>query len=487
MSSSMKPPGENRSSATRKWARVAPGAPVVLSQVEGDSFAAEQYRNLAFQVEQRKREQEDGSFVLATSSSDPGAGKTLTALNLALTLAREGERRVLLVEGDLWKPTFSQYLEIEDSTPGMAQVLAGESTVDDAVATVWGTELDVLWAGQSGRTTGLMAQRRLARVVEEMKAEYEVVVIDSPPVMLASGRSLADCADAVLVLVRAGQTKRRGIEEALSALSPDKVLGFVLNGARASNEKGYAYYAGYSRATEQAHPGDGRKRRWKVLGAIATAAVSVAAAYWLLGSEGDFSAVPELDQAAAVSTPLPEEVALESRVPSVHAELIAGARAAAAAVQSYDIDYVVLDYPAGDPGAERGTAADLVVRAFRQVGVDLQQEIHQDLVSNLSIYGALEPDRSIDHRRVRNLMLWFERHANRIADSTDWRAGDVVFWATDRPGWVNHVGIISDRASTEGGPQVIHHFKADNSGSEDDSLSRWPIVGHFRWTPPPGG
>jgi uncharacterized protein YijF (DUF1287 family) len=367
-------------------------------------------------------------------------------------------------------------------------VLAGESSTEDAVATVWGTELDVLWAGELGRTTGLMAQRRLSRFVEEMRSTYEVVVIDAPPVMLASGRALADCSDAVLVLVRAGQTKRRGIEEVLSVLAPDKVLGFVLNGARQTSEKGYAYYAGYARASERVHGAGSQPPRWKrVAGAVATAVVAIAAGYWLLRPDRGEPLAAPIAAARPEAAELPAGP-LESDSSAV-AGLVEGARNAARAVERYDIGYVVLDYPGGDPGLERGNAADLVVRAFRQAGLDLQQEIHEDLLQSPDAYGALEPDHSIDHRRVRNLMTWLERNATSLGTepSADWRAGDVVFWATDAAGRPNHVGVLSDRLAENGNRLVIHHFKADSSGSEADVLTRWPIAGHFRWNPPRGG
>ncbi len=486
MSKRIKPPGKGKSSQDRRWASVAPGAPVVLSQLEADSFAAEQYRNLSFQVEQRKRELGNGSLVVATSSSDPGAGKTLTALNLALTLARDGEQRVLLVEGDLWKPTLRSYLEIDESTPGLAQVLAGECATEDAVHTVWGTELDVLWAGDLGRTTGLMAQRRLTRFVEEMRSTYEVVIIDAPPVMLASGRALADCADTILVLVRSGQTKRRGIEEALSALTPDKVLGFVLNGARQTSEKGYAYYAGYARATEKAHGPAAPPQRWKRTAvAVATGVLALAVGYWLLRSDSG-ERQPEIAASTETTamTALPAEQTSALEPSGSVADLLEGARTAARTVRSYHVGYVLLDFPGGDPGLERGNAADLVVRAFRRAGLDLQQEIHEDLLQSPEVYGALEPDRSIDHRRVRNLMTWLERHATTLDTdpSGDWQPGDVVFWATDAPGRINHVGVVSDRLADNGTRMVIHHFKTDPTGAEADMLTRWPIAGHFRWT-----
>ena len=147
----------------------------------------------------------------------------------------------------------------------------------------------------------------------------------------------------------------------------------------------------------------------------------------------------------------------------------------------------MLDFPGGDPGPDRGTAADLVVRAFRSAGLDLQQEIHDDLLQSPASYGASEADTSIDHRRVRNLMVWLTRHGIELqpAAATDWQPGDVVFWATDDPSWANHTGVVSDRRAESGNLRVIHHFKdsPDGRGAEEDVLTRWPIVGHFRWVP----
>jgi capsular exopolysaccharide synthesis family protein len=486
-----------RSPEDRRWARVVPGTPVFQSQVEGDSYAAEQYRNLAFQIEQRKQEHDERCLVVAVSSSDPGAGKTLTSLNLALTLARDGERRVLLVEGDLWKPTMGEYLDVDSRTPGMAQVLGGSATIEDSVTTVWGTGLDVVLAGETGPTTGLMAHRRLSRAVEEMRSAYEVVVIDSPPIVLASGRALASCADSVLAVVRAGQSKRRGIEEALSILGPDKVLGLVLNAARQPSDKGYAYYSGYADAKRRGPAETAkRNRRWmRIGGAVLSAVAAVALGVWLLRSDSEeLPDIESLDtEAVAAAEALEGE---QSATPSQEgagtavSDLLEGARTAADAVTRYDVSYVQLDYPGGDPGLERGNAADLIVRAFRQAGLDLQQEVHEDLLSSPGAYGASEADTSIDHRRVRSLMTYFSRNAVELGTEVDgdWQPGDVVAWSTDVRGRPNHLGVVSDRRG-ENGWLVIHHFKgsATGRGTEDDSLDRWPIEAHYRWTAPPGG
>src|SRR5215510_7671511 len=115
---------------------------------------------------------------------------------------------------------------------------------------------------------------------------------------------------------------------------------------------------------------------------------------------------------------------------------------------SYDPSYVKLAYPNGDVPVESGVCADVIVRAFRQGGVDLQKEVHEDMNGNFKKYpqkwGAKKPDRNIDHRRVANLMTWFERRGKNLALSDnlkDYRAGDVVAWELDNGRL--HIGLIS--------------------------------------------
>jgi len=164
--------------------------------------------------------------------------------------------------------------------------------------------------------------------------------------------------------------------------------------------------------------------------------------------------------------------------------IVAGARAQIGTV--YDADYVQIPYPNGDVASDRGACADVVVRAFRKAGFDLQQLVHDDMTADLKAYpqldGLTRPDSNIDHRRVLIQMCYFARHGLTVTSEVspgtlaDWQPGDVVYWKT--PGNRQHAGVLSDSATADGVPLVIHN------GSvciEQNCLTRWKIIGHFRY------
>ncbi len=180
--------------------------------------------------------------------------------------------------------------------------------------------------------------------------------------------------------------------------------------------------------------------------------------------------------------------------PSLAERLVEGARLSLEHAPRYDRGYVRLRYPGGDPGWERGACTDLVVRAFRHAGVDLQRLVHEDISRAPEAYGISSPDANIDHRRTRNFKKFFERHARALPKEileetlSAWRPGDVVIWnltPATRPGAPNHTGIVSDRRSEDGVPLVIHHNCTRHGGTdypaEEDCLSKWPVLGHYRW------
>lgn len=216
----------------------------VITYSAPPSFAAEQYRSLAVQVEERINPIGTWGYALTVTSPEEGAGKTLTSLNLALTLTRGQERRVLLVEGDLWRPQLHSYFDPEwTDRPGLLQVLEKRLPLSEAVVGVEDTSLEVLMAGATGVAGDVMSGRRMSEILTEVRSSYEIVVIDSPPLgLLASTRSLATRSDGVVLVVRAGQSKRKGIEKALAALGPEKTVGVVLNGMRMSLRGYRGYY-----------------------------------------------------------------------------------------------------------------------------------------------------------------------------------------------------------------------------------------------------
>ena len=153
----------------------------------------------------------------------------------------------------------------------------------------------------------------------------------------------------------------------------------------------------------------------------------------------------------------------------------------------YDGSYRALKYPMGDVPSHLGVCTDLVVRAYRAVGVDLQVMVHEDMRKSFRAYptrwGLTRPDRNIDHRRVPNLRRFLERQQAELPisdNAADYRAGDLVTWLL--PGNLPHIGVVSSRTVPgTSRPMIIHNIGA--GPVEDDTLFRFPITGHYRFHP----
>jgi uncharacterized protein YijF (DUF1287 family) len=152
----------------------------------------------------------------------------------------------------------------------------------------------------------------------------------------------------------------------------------------------------------------------------------------------------------------------------------------------YSAAYKNISYPNGDVRKDRGACTDVVVRALRGAGYDLQKLIHEDISRNWKLYpshwGLDHPDPNIDHRRVPNQMVFFERYGQKLTHKVSkqtraqWQPGDIVCWKTGPRRW--HIGVLSDGLNRRGWPLVVHN------GSvcvEADCLTRWPIIGHYRF------
>jgi len=150
---------------------------------------------------------------------------------------------------------------------------------------------------------------------------------------------------------------------------------------------------------------------------------------------------------------------------------------------SYDPAYYSITYPNGDVPPDRGVCTDVVIRAYRKVGIDLQKEVHEDMLANFDKYpklwGLSRPDTNIDHRRVPNLMRFFARHGSAKPVSIraeDYTPGEVVFW--NLGSGVQHVGIVSGKRSAEGQRYLIIHNIGGGQVLED-CLFRYEITGHY--------
>jgi len=151
----------------------------------------------------------------------------------------------------------------------------------------------------------------------------------------------------------------------------------------------------------------------------------------------------------------------------------------------YDPSYQKLDYPNGDVAIETGVCSDVIVRAFRKGGIDLQKDVHDDMKSNFSAYptkwGLSAPDANIDHRRVPNLQTFFTRKGKVLttnSDSENYLPGDVVTW--DLGGGIDHVGIVSNVWYKPSQRYLIVHNIGAGTRMED-VLFAWKITGHYRY------
>lgn len=154
----------------------------------------------------------------------------------------------------------------------------------------------------------------------------------------------------------------------------------------------------------------------------------------------------------------------------------------------YDPVYVALAYPGGDVPMVRGVCTDVVIRAYRAIGVDLQVAIHQDMRQAFSAYpssGRSVPDRNIDHRRVRNMLVFFARagaSAPKSLDAADYLPGDIVMW--DVSG-LAHTGLVVTATAPGSDRRLIVH-NIGSGAQLEDILFEFPITGHFRYMPATG-
>jgi len=152
----------------------------------------------------------------------------------------------------------------------------------------------------------------------------------------------------------------------------------------------------------------------------------------------------------------------------------------------YDPRYFVIPYPNGDVPAGLGVCTDVVIRAYRKLGIDLQELVHQDMLAHFNLYpqrwGLKRPDSNIDHRRVPNLMCYFRRFGIELPKSksgSDYQPGDIVCW--DLGSGILHIGLVSQYHGGSGNPLIVHNI----GGGQviEDMLFDYTIIGYFRFEP----
>lgn len=188
---------------------------------------------------------------------------------------------------------------------------------------------------------------------------------------------------------------------------------------------------------------------------------------------------------AAEPTPSPILKTLAPNSPPQLQQLIEGAIEQVGVTKGYDPSYVNIEYPGGDVPIETGVCTDVLVRAFRKVGIDLQRQVHEDMERAWSEYpkkwGLSQPDANIDHRRVPNLMTLLKRQGKAVTitmNKDDYLPGDIVTW--DLGNGVDHIGIVSNIWSeSEKRCLIVHNIGAGTK--VEDVLFAWRITGHYRY------
>lgn len=195
-----------------------------------DSIASEQYRALRTRI----LHADNGTAVnvLLVTSPGRGEGKTITAGNLALTMAQDYQRRICLVDADLRNPQLQHMFGLPDG-PGLSDVLSGQATLEDALVTVEDHQLTVLPAGHvPAHPAELLGTTAMRRVLDTLRTCFDRVVVDSPATFpLADVGVLTPLVDSVLLVVRSSITSKPAIRDAVNSLEESKLLGLVLNDA----------------------------------------------------------------------------------------------------------------------------------------------------------------------------------------------------------------------------------------------------------------
>jgi capsular exopolysaccharide synthesis family protein len=214
--------------------------PLLVAGLSPKSLAAEQYRQLRTRLAHAEGAQ-NLRTVLVTSPQK-GEGKSITSANLALTMAQEMHRRVVIIEADLRKPSLRHLFGLPAGL-GLAEYLSGAAELNDVMRFLPDHNLTVIDAGSSpANPAELLGSTAMRRLLDQLRSRFDRVILDTPPVLpLADVAVLAPLVDGALMVVRAGVTPKPAIENALRAFDSSRLLGIVLN--ESGMEEDYRYEA----------------------------------------------------------------------------------------------------------------------------------------------------------------------------------------------------------------------------------------------------
>jgi capsular exopolysaccharide synthesis family protein len=202
--------------------------PALVAAIAPHSDVAEQYRSIRAKL--TLREETGPLRVIGITSPEKGDGKSVTAANLALAMAQELQRRVVLVDADLRHPSVHSLFAVERG-PGLSDVLTGQATLDEALVYLPELQLSLLPAGSGADyPTELLGSMAMRRTLDALGGRFDRMLLDLPATLpLADVGTVAPYTDGMLMVVRAGITQRPALDQALAIFEEQKVLGVVLN------------------------------------------------------------------------------------------------------------------------------------------------------------------------------------------------------------------------------------------------------------------
>jgi capsular exopolysaccharide synthesis family protein len=211
-----------------------------IALLQPDSYVSEQFRTLRSRIDSIAAERP--LRTIAITSPAAGEGKSTAAINLAVVTAMQIDTRVCLVDCDLRKPKIHRSLGLQPKA-GLAEVLTGETTLDEALLPVEGTSLSVLAVRhQPSNPSELLATARMRQLVAELAERFDRVILDTPAALaLPDAKIVSDLCEGIVMIVRADVTRRDDVEAALEFLDRRRLVGLVLNGARVPQGR-YSYY-----------------------------------------------------------------------------------------------------------------------------------------------------------------------------------------------------------------------------------------------------
>jgi capsular exopolysaccharide synthesis family protein len=220
--------------------RISPESKLVCA-TDGESLAAEKFRFLGVRLRHLKQTRHITRLLI--TSSLPEEGKSTVAVNLAISLASREQQKVLLLDGDLRRPAQAKYLGLSNH-PGLSELLQGEASPAMNICRLENLGIWVLTAGAPpDEPLTLMQSGSLARLIDQLSAQFSWIVIDSPPVLPLGDTSIwMQFSDAILLVTRPGTTQKRDLERTLGAIEQSKLLGALINGSAAAASNGYYYY-----------------------------------------------------------------------------------------------------------------------------------------------------------------------------------------------------------------------------------------------------